>query len=87
MTPVLRWQASARLTTTISILPGFVAPSPARPLVRCRPQFTATEAAIEAAGVVQVTGHRVFLVEVPGFRPCYCVQEGAGPDFESAVPQ
>jgi hypothetical protein len=63
------------------------APSPAWPLTYCPPQFVATPAAVEAAGAVQVTGHRVFLVEIPGHRPCYCVQDGAGPDFESAVPQ
>lgn len=49
-------------------------------------KFHASDCANEAADVVEQTGHRVFLLENAGFRPCYFVQDG-WPDFESGIRQ
>jgi hypothetical protein len=69
-----------------------VAVSPPVPVASARrtlspdiPKYKVTAAAREAADTVLSSGCSVFLVEAPGFRPCYCIQDH-GPDFRSATP-
>jgi hypothetical protein len=79
----------ARPAQTARVLPRVVAVSPSVPVASAprplSPTYRVTAAAREAADTVLSSGCSVFLVEAPGFRPCYCIQD-SGPDFRSATP-
>jgi hypothetical protein len=84
----------ARTAQTVLALPRVVVverprPVPVASATRKIPlaisTYKVTAAAREAADTVLTSGCSVFLVEAPGFRPCYCIQDH-GPDFRSATP-